>query len=214
MNIAMFKPILIRFAVLSLLAGSFIASANTVSEGEQAIRTGNHQQALEIFKPLAEAGDPEAMLGMGRLYEGGLGVEQNRDTAIGWFGKAVTVWNERTKKGDPRAYASLGIMFNKGLGFKKDRSKAREYFKYAIQVAKPLALQGDNDAQQLLGALYSSGKGVTKDIYTGVEWLSRSGEGGNKTAIRMLIYIFECGCRGLPKDSAKVEYWQAKLAAN
>lgn len=210
----MLKTAFTHFAILCLLTGSFIASANTVSEGEQAIRTGNHQQALEIFKPLAEAGDPEAMLGMGRLYRGGLGVKQNNDTAIGWFGKAVTVWNERTKKGDPRAYASLGIMFNKGLGFKKDKSKAREYFKYAIGLARPLALQGDHDAQQLLGALYSSGKGVPKDIYAGVDWLSRSGEGRNKTAIRMLIYIFECGCRGLPRDNAKVEYWQAKLAAN
>jgi TPR repeat protein len=61
--------------------------------------------------------------------------------------------------------------------------------------------------------LYSSGKGVDKDIYAGVDWLSKAGEGGNETAMRMLVHIFECGCRGLAKDDKKVEYWRAKLAA-
>jgi len=151
------------------------------------------------------------MIGLGRMYQGGLGVQSNNDVAISWYSKGVLIWNERAKNGEPRAYASLGVLFNKGIGFEKDTARARQYFRTAFDMAQPKALQGDNDAQHLIGMLYSSGKGVDKDIYAGADWLTKAGEGGNETAAKMLIHIFECGCRGLPKDDAKAEYWRAKL---
>ncbi len=147
------------------------------------------------------------------MYQGGLGVTQNRETAVEWFSKAVLIWNERARQNDPRAYASLGVLFNKGIAFQQDKERARRYFRTAFDLAQPRALEGDADAQHLIGMLYSSGKGVEKDIYAGVDWLTKAGEGGNETAIKMLVHIFECGCRGLPKDDRKSEYWRAKLAA-
>ena len=200
------------FAILyGLVIGNVFADA--LGEAEHALKSGDYGKALPMFQQLATEGEPGAMIGLGRMYQDGLGVAKNRDIALDWFGKGVTIWNERAKNKDPRAFASLGVLFNKGIGFKQDRSRAQKYFRTAFDMAQPRALQGDPDSQHLSGMLYSSGKGVPKDIIAGVDWLSKAGEGSNETAIKMLIHIFDCGCRGLAKDAAKVEYWRAKLVA-
>lgn len=51
--------------------------------------SGNHQKAISIAKPLAEAGQPWAQLRMGILYENGWGVEQNTKEAERWYLKAA-----------------------------------------------------------------------------------------------------------------------------
>jgi len=206
---------LFRTIIFILFCGLSIGGvfADELGEAEYALNTGEYDKALPMFQQLAEQGEPGAMVGLGRMYQDGLGVQKNRDAALSWFGKAVTIWNGRAKNNDPRAYASLGVLFNKGIGFKQDKGRARKYFRTAFDMAQPKALQGDPDAQHLIGMLYSSGKGVDKDIYAGADWLTKAGEGGNETAAKMLIHIYECGCRGLPKDDAKAEYWRAKFAA-
>ena len=206
---------LTNIAFITLLASllSFSLFADELGEAEQALNNGEYEQALSMFNKLASEGEPGAMIGIGRMYQGGLGVSQNRETAVQWFSKAVLIWNERARQNDPKAYASLGVLFNKGIAFQQDKERARRYFRTAFDLAQPRALAGDADAQHLVGMLYSSGKGVVKDVYAGVDWLSKAGEGGNETAIKMLIHIFECGCRGLPKDDQKSEYWRAKLVA-
>jgi len=208
------KQFFSAFIALCLLVLSALATAGSISEAEQAIKTGDYGRALTLFSASAQGGDPEGMLGMGRIYRNGLGVERDEAKAIEWFTKAVNTLNASAHQGDPRAFAILGVMFNKGVGYNQDKAKAKEYFKYAFDLAQPKALQGDADSQHLIGMLYSSGKGVDKDAYAGADWLSKAGEGGNETAIKMLIHIFDCGCRGLPKDAEKVEYWRAKLIAN
>ena len=199
--------------LLLCLTSANLLLADELGEAEQALNTGDYALALGTFQKLAAAGEPGAMVGLGRMYQDGLGVPKDRPTAIEWFSKAVMIWNERAKQDDPKAYASLGVLFNKGIGFKKDTERAQRYFRTAFDLAQPKALQGDADAQHLIGMLYSSGKGVNKDVFAGADWLATAGEGGNEVAIKMLIHIFECGCRGLPKDEARTEYWRAKLVA-
>jgi TPR repeat protein len=201
------------FILTAMLLGLSL-HADELGEAEQALNNGEYEQALTMFSKLAKEGEPGAMIGLGRMYQGGLGVAQNREAAVEWFSQAVLIWNERAKQNDPRAYASLGVLFNKGIAFQQDKERARRYFRTAFDLAQPIALEGDPEAQHLIGMLYSSGKGVEKDIYAGADWLAKAGEGGNETAIRMLVHIYECGCRGLPKDEKKSEYWRAKLTAS
>lgn len=207
----LFQKLLPLSLSLGLIFSSWLAVADPLGEAEQALTYGEYDKAFKIFTELADAGDPGAMIGLGRMYQGGHGVDENNDTAMSWYAKGVNIWNTRAKQNDPRAYASLGVLFNKGIAFKKDKSRARQYFKSAFDIAYPRAVQGDNDSQHLIGMLYSSGKGTTQDINSGIEWLGKAGEGGNETAIKMLIHIYECGCRGIPKDEAKTEYWRSKL---
>ena len=203
---------LIRSALwLGLLCSFCLAAADPLGEAEQALTYGEYDRALRIFTRLSDSGNPDAMIGLGRMYQSGHGVEQNHDTAMSWYAQAINIWNTRTSQNDPRAYASLGVLFDKGISFKKDKKRARQYFKQAFDIAHARALQGDNDSQYLTGMLYSSGRGTPRDIIAGVQWLGKAGEGGKENAIKMLIHIYECGCRGLPKDDQQAEYWRGKL---
>lgn len=204
---------IVRVLSFALLCGllSDSALADDLSRAKQALQVGKHQEALPLLQSLVAQDDPDAMIDLGRMYQDGLGAQRSQDMAVGWYGKAIKIWTKRAKDGDPRAYASLGVLFNKGIGFKKDLARARKYFRIAFDMAQPKALAGDIDAQNLVGMLYSSGKGVNKDIFTGADWLSKAGEGGHQASARMLVHIFECGCRGLPRDEAKAEYWRTKL---
>ncbi len=209
----MIRNIRTFLVVICLLIPVGAANADPLGVAEQALTNGEYNKAYTMFQTLAKEGDPGAMIGLGRMYQDGLGVPKNRETAINWFSQGVTIWNKRAKEGDPRAYASLGVLFNKGIAFQKDTTRARQYFRTAFDMAQPKALEGDNDSQHLIGMLYSSGKGVDKDIFAGADWLGKAAEGGNEIAAKMLIHIYECGCRGLPKDDARAEYWRSKLAA-
>lgn len=204
-----FQALLLTCCLLVSLPGQ----ADLLGEAEQALTYGQYETALTLFTQLAEQGDPGAMIGLGRMYQGGHGVDKNEQTATSWYSKGVTIWNEQAKQNNPRAYASLGVLFDKGIAFKKDKSRARQYFKSAFNLAHPKALQGDNDSQHLIGMLYSSGKGTQQDIISGIQWLGKAADGGNETAAKMLIHIYECGCRGVAKDEEQLEYWRGKLAA-
>ncbi len=207
----LYKSLIKLILSLGLLWSSCLAHADPLGEAEQALNYGNYDKALEIFTGLSDDDNPDAMIGLGRMYQGGYGVVKSHDTAMSWYSKAVNIWKVRTRQNDPRAYASLGVLFDKGIAFKKDKTRARQYFKQAFDIAHSEALKGDNDSQHLTGMLYSSGKGTPKDIISGVQWLEEAGEGGNENAIKMLIHIYECGCRGLPKDGEQAEYWRGKL---
>ena len=198
-----------------LIALSSASAAPTVSDrlgtAEQALRYGNYHQALELFHELAQLGNPDAMIGLGRMYQAGQGVPIAHNTAKQWFEKAIITLNQRARKNDPRAFATFGVLFNDGIAFKQNKEKARQYFQTAFRLAHEKALQGHLDEQYLTGVLYSSGKGVQRDIYTGVQWLTAAGQNGHKTAIQMLIYLYDCNCRGFPQDKTQAAFWRKQL---
>ncbi len=196
---------------LCLLWSACLVAAEPLGEAEQALNYGNYDRAFDIFTRLSADGSPDAMLGLGRMYQAGHGVTKSHDMAMSWYAKAINIWNERARQNDPRAYASLGVLFDKGIAFKKDPARAGQYFRQAFDIAHAKALTGDSDSQHLTGVLYSSGKGTSRDIISGVQWLGQAGEGGNENAIKMLIHIYECGCRGLPKDARQAKYWRGRL---
>ncbi len=49
---------------------------------------GNYGKALEMFRRGAEFGDVNAYNAIGIAYDSGHGVEQNKETAVGWFKRA------------------------------------------------------------------------------------------------------------------------------
>lgn len=205
-----------RFWILLLLVSLALchagAQADRLGDAEYALKLGNYSTALEIFTDLANNNNPDAMIGLGRMYQAGHGVSKDQQTALQWFSKGINIWNQQVREDNPRAYASLGVLFEKGIAYAQDKGKARRYFKTAFELASKKAAQGHNDSQHLVGMLYSSGRGTRKDIHAGAWWLAVAGEDGNETAIKMLIHIYDCGCRGLPKDEIKTRYWRTRLA--
>ncbi len=84
----------------------------------------DYQTALRVWMPAAEAGDAEAQVHVGEIFEKGLGTEPNYDAAVHWYGKAA-------EQGNERALFNLGTLYEQGLGVEKDRLTALNYYRQA-----------------------------------------------------------------------------------
>lgn len=74
------------------------------------------------------------------------------------------------------------------------------------------ASEGNTLAAYRLGQLYTNGTwGVEKDVAQGVEWYTRSAEGGFRHAQIRLGFIYEYG-RGVEPDAEKAAYWYEQAA--
>ena len=131
----------VREVVRGLLKGSAFAAVlalATVSPdavrsqefdaGWQAYQAGDYATAIDIWQPLAEAGDPRAQYNLGSLYYDGRGVPQDRDLAIKW-------WGEAAGQGVIEAQHNLGLVFLSGDGAPKDLEKALGSDKALAQAA-------------------------------------------------------------------------------
>lgn len=65
------------------------AVGDNFAKAEQALQQGDFQQALSIWIPLAQAGDPESQYRLGFLYKNGQGTQIDDSKAAYWFGKAA-----------------------------------------------------------------------------------------------------------------------------
>ena len=70
-----------------LLAGTDLASANRDYQEK------NYDAAMKDCTPLAEEGNADAQVLLGRMYMMGQGVNQDRDRAIKWFKAAAVQGN-------------------------------------------------------------------------------------------------------------------------
>lgn len=75
----------------------------------QHLRMGEGEQALALWKPLAEQGQVDAQFNLGTIYLYGDGVSKNDEQAIKWFRLAA-------EQGDRSAQQQLGAMILNGQG--------------------------------------------------------------------------------------------------
>src|SRR5689334_22884384 len=72
---------------------------------------------LERLRARAEAGDPDAQVVLGGLYEVGDGVERDGARAIAWYRKAA-------ERGHAEAQLNLGTLYLDGAGVRRDPAAA------------------------------------------------------------------------------------------
>ena len=108
---------------LSVAVGSVQAS---MKEGLSLWEQGNQTDAVAVWEPLAQAGDPEAALFLGFAYRTGRGVEQNPDKAFHWYRKAAEL-------GMPEAQIELSLMYELGLGTEPDPAEAASWYSLATR---------------------------------------------------------------------------------
>lgn len=84
----------------------------------------DYKTALHVWMPAAEAGDVEAQVNVGEIFERGLGGEPNYEAAIIWYKKAA-------EKGNSRAQFNLGALYEQGLGVPKDKVQALNWYRQA-----------------------------------------------------------------------------------
>jgi TPR repeat protein len=85
------------------------------------------QQALYWYrKAVFECDDPQAHVGLGRMYYDAIGVPRN-------VLKACEHWEKAYAKQSPDAALYLGLVYYRGFGVGKDIQRAKVYFEFAAQ---------------------------------------------------------------------------------
>jgi len=84
----------------------------------------NYSTALKVWMPEAQAGNADAQVNVGEIFERGLGGEPNYEAASFWYLKAA-------KLGNTRAQYNLGALYEQGLGVKKDKVEALNWYRQA-----------------------------------------------------------------------------------
>lgn len=92
------------------------------------------EKAFALFTEAADKGDPEAMFELGKLYEKGIGTDQDVARALALYEKAADL-------GFADAINDLGFLHYQGaVGLKPDRKKAVELFLKAADLRHPQAM--------------------------------------------------------------------------
>lgn len=79
--------VVVSVAVAVTLSGGAMAGA--WEDGVAAYQRGDYSTAFRLWQPLAESGDPRAENNLGLLYEKGLGVAADYETAVDWYRRAA-----------------------------------------------------------------------------------------------------------------------------
>jgi hypothetical protein len=94
---------------------------------------GEFAKAVEVWRPLANAGDSTAQEDLGEAYETGKGIAHDYAQAATWYRKAA-------EQGDAEAQYHLGALYANGHGVAKDVEQATSWYRRAAE-------QGNAEAQ-------------------------------------------------------------------
>ncbi len=123
-----------RLALAALIALSTPADAEMFADAVAAFEKGDFSRALDLWRQLAELGEPAAQNNLGFMYEKGLGVRANPFVAADWYRRAA-------QQGDADAQVNLGVLYVTGDGVPQDLVEAHKWFDKA-------AAAGHTKAQQ------------------------------------------------------------------
>ena len=96
-------------AVFIFLSGPATTFGQDFDDGMVAIKNGNYQEAIRIFRVAAEKGDKYAQHCLGVLLHKGLGIKKNHEESFKWMVLAA-------EQGLPQAKFDLGILIFKKKG--------------------------------------------------------------------------------------------------
>ena len=159
----------------ALAADAGPAAADTVRDGQRAYVHRHFEEARRIWTPLAEAGDAEAQVSLGLLFDLGQGVPEDPATAYKWYRRAA-------ETGLAKAQFNVAVMEDSGVVGPRDAVAAARWYAKA-------AAQGHLRAQYNLAQLYSSGDGVPRDIAEAKAWYRVAARGGLTAAADKLAEI-------------------------
>lgn len=161
----------------------------------------NPQKAQEIFnecidevRRLADLGDPEGLIALGRMFYNGFGVNQDTKSALSYFTKAA-------EKGYALAYAEVGTVYYLDA-LPKNFGQAKAWLKKSADMGEPRA-------QVLLANIYISEAGLMG--LQGVRLLRQAAEQNHPEALLILSGLYYSG-RFVPQNNEKAfEYTQKAI---
>ena len=213
--------------VLGALASP--SAAGPVEDGSAAYERGDYATALRLLRAPAEAGNADAQLLLGIMYQDGEGVPKDAALAAQWIRKAA-------EQDNATAEFALGVMYHQAMGVPKDDAAAVRWLEKAAKEVPPavfalaklhedngnyaealkwyrlLASQGDADSQNDVGHMYETGRGVAQNYAEAAKWYRLAADQGNAEAQNNLGTLYAKG-QGVPRDDVQAYMWFALSAA-
>lgn len=140
------------------------AAAQSVKAGIEAWQRGDYVGAVSIWRPLAEAGDPDASFNLGQAYRMGRGVLVDLSSAQTWLQRAA-------EKGHVDAQTTLGLLlFQNG-----NQAEGLRWLKGSAE-------KGDARAMLVFGTALFNGDSIAQDPVLGYAYVSRAAAQGLEPA--------------------------------
>lgn len=148
----------------------------------------NLAEAAKWYRLAADAGQPQAMFMLGRLYQGGQVFPKDST-------RAADLYRRAAEGGWPAAASALGALYQTGDGVEKDPREAVRLFKAAA---------GKNDRGGLfgLGVAYLKGWGVPRSGPDAARAFKAAADLGAPEAMVNLAVQYQTG-DGVPKDQGR-----------
>jgi hypothetical protein len=141
---------------------------------------------------------------IGRDYQCGLTVPENRELADAWYRKAVPWYQLAAEKGDSYAQDLLGDFYSDGLGIEQDIHRALSWWRES-------ANNGRVSAQYRLGEKYYFGRGLDKNLTEAAFWfqivLSDSSLGFAEEKRQAALYSAQLAPEVLTEVEERVSKW-------
>jgi TPR repeat protein len=155
-------------------------------------------QMMKFFCLAANKGHGEAQLLIGKAYNCGEGVVEDKGEAVRWFKRAAD-------QGDTRAQCELGHAYFRGEGVVKDEQEALRWFRLAAE-------QESKDGQFNLGLIYVSGEFVSEDCAEALQWFRLAADQQHAAAQYMVGNAYYLG-KGISQNKVEGLRWY-NLSAN
>jgi len=187
------RRLLAAAAAAAIAATTAPALAQGVETGITAWQAGNYEEAIRVWRPLADRGDADAQFNLAQAYKLGRGVPINMTLAEQWYERAA-------RQGHEQAGANLGlILFQNG-----QRQRAMPYIERA-------ATGGDARAQYVLGTALFNGDLVGRDWPRAYALMSRAAASGLPPAVSQLRQMEQ---HLTPEDRARGADLASAMARN
>lgn len=149
-----------------------IPAAADVASGIDLLNAGDVSGAATEFAAAYEAGDPEGAFYLGRLFELGLGTDQDEMRAANLYAAAA-------EGGATKAQVRLGLMYHEGRVLLRDYNEGTRLLCAAADA-------GDADGQLNCGLAYRAGRGVQTDDALAQSYWQKAADQGNILAMNVL----------------------------
>lgn len=146
-----------------------------VAHGLAAFDDSHPGQAAQRWQAAALAGDPEAALYLGAMYDTGQGVGQDYAQALAWYRRAA-------EGGSPIGMFNVGVMYDAGRGVARDPAEAAHWYAEA-------ASKGYGRAEYDLALMYEAGSGVQRDPARARQLFLAAAQHGIAAARRKVTFI-------------------------
>ncbi|WP_180982446.1 tetratricopeptide repeat protein [Methylocella silvestris] len=132
--------------------------------GLSAFNDRHYDEARQIWRDLAERGDPRAAFGLGLLNDLGVGGAQNAAATLQWYLRAA-------KAQFAPAQFKVAVMYDSGIGVARDPAVAAVWYARA-------AAHEHTRAQYNLAQLYETGEGTPRNIALAKVWYEAAAANG------------------------------------